>query len=130
MVCKKPRAFVAAFTVSVVACGSSTTTPPPPDPYAAYYPPPGYAPTAAPPGYPPPPSQPYPAQPGYPPAPAPAGTMATPGPLAMPCQSDSSCLTAKCNTQYGKCAFPCQSAADCAAGNGCNPMSGLCLPGG
>jgi hypothetical protein len=59
-----------------------------------------------------------------------AAPMATPGPLALPCQNDQACILAKCNMQYQKCAFPCQSAADCAAGATCNPMSGLCLPGG
>ncbi|HEX3598032.1 MAG TPA: hypothetical protein VHU80_23140, partial [Polyangiaceae bacterium] len=85
----------------------------------------------------------YPQQ-GYPqqappvataPAPAPAapaagGTMATPGPLALPCQNDSACGFARCNVQYSKCAFPCQSQVDCGAGNSCNTMTGLCLPGG
>jgi hypothetical protein len=56
--------------------------------------------------------------------------MATPGPLALPCQNDSACGFARCNTQYQKCAFPCQSQVDCAAGNTCNTMTGLCLPGG
>jgi hypothetical protein len=57
--------------------------------------------------------------------------MATPGPLALPCQNDSACGFARCNTQYQKCAFPCQNTAvDCGAGNTCNTMTGLCLPGG
>jgi hypothetical protein len=66
--------------------------------------------------------------------PAPAGTaggqMATPGPLALPCQADSACGFARCNVQFQKCAFPCQSQIDCAQGNACNTMTGLCLPGG
>jgi hypothetical protein len=62
-------------------------------------------------------------------APAAGGTMATPGPLALPCQNDSACGFARCNTQYGKCAFPCLSQVDCGAGNSCNTMTGLCLPG-
>jgi hypothetical protein len=63
-------------------------------------------------------------------APAAGGTMATPGPLALPCQNDSGCGFAKCNVQFQKCAFPCQnSAIDCAPGNACNPTTGLCLPG-
>ena len=57
------------------------------------------------------------------------GTMATPGPLALPCQNDSACGFAKCNVQFQKCAFPCQSAVDCAAGASCNTTTGLCLPG-
>ena len=56
--------------------------------------------------------------------------MATPGPLALPCQNDQACGLAHCNTQYGKCAFPCQSAADCIQGASCNSMTGFCLPGG
>jgi hypothetical protein len=64
-------------------------------------------------------------------APSGSGQMATPGPLALPCQNDSACGFARCNVQYQHCAFPCQnSAVDCAAGNSCNPMTGLCLPGG
>jgi hypothetical protein len=56
--------------------------------------------------------------------------MATPGPLALPCQNDQACGLAHCNTQYGKCAFPCQSASDCIQGASCNTMTGFCLPGG
>jgi hypothetical protein len=52
--------------------------------------------------------------------------MATPGPLALPCQSDAICGTHHCNTQYGKCAFPCQTAADCIAPNQCT--MGVCAP--
>ncbi len=63
------------------------------------------------------------------PAATPGGAMATPGPLALPCTSDASCGFARCNVQFQKCAFPCASAVDCAAGNGCNTMTGLCLPG-
>ena len=61
--------------------------------------------------------------------PAAGGAMATPGPLALPCTSDASCGFARCNVQFQKCAFPCASAVDCAAGNSCNAMTGLCLPG-
>jgi len=57
----------------------------------------------------------------------PAATQAVPGPLALPCQSDITCGTHKCNLQYQKCAFPCATAVDCAAGMNC--MSGLCVPG-
>jgi hypothetical protein len=52
--------------------------------------------------------------------------MATPGPLALPCQNDMVCGLHHCNTQYGKCAFPCQTAADCVAPNSCT--MGVCLP--
>jgi hypothetical protein len=63
-------------------------------------------------------------------APTAATGMATPGPLALPCTTDQACGLARCNTQFSKCAYPCQSAADCATGNSCNAMTGLCLPGG
>jgi len=75
---------------------------------------------------------PQPAPPGAsptPPAPAQPGQMATPGALAFPCQNDSACGLARCNTQYQKCAFPCQSAVDCIQGARC-PQTGFCLPGG
>ncbi len=136
--------------------GSPTATSPygayPPPGYPPGYAPPGYAaPGAAPPGYAPPPAAPppgytaapapYPAPtappPSYPPpapgpgpaAPAGSGAMATPGPLALPCQSDLVCGLHHCNTQYGKCAFPCQTAADCAAPNTCNTaLGGICTP--
>jgi len=75
-------------------------------------------------------------QPGYPapgqPGAAPAGgQMAVPGPTALPCQNDSSCMTHKCNAQYGKCAFPCQSDADCIQGSTCFVAGGplaACIP--
>jgi len=60
---------------------------------------------------------------------APVGTMATPGPFALPCTSDASCGLARCNVQFQKCAFPCAGPVDCAAGNTCNTLTGLCLPG-
>jgi len=70
----------------------------------------------------------YPQQPGAAPA---GGQMAVPGPTALPCQNDSSCMTHRCNTQYGKCAFPCQSDADCVQGSSCvgagNPLA-ACIP--
>src|SRR5688500_3602413 len=56
-------------------------------------------------------------QPGQQPGMAPAGgQMATPGPLALPCQNDSGCGTHRCNTQFGKCAYPCQTDTDCIQG--------------
>jgi hypothetical protein len=63
------------------------------------------------------------------PAGAVGGQMATPGPLALPCQNDGACGFARCNVQFQKCAFPCQGPVDCAQGNSCNTMTGLCLPG-
>lgn len=70
----------------------------------------------------------YPQQ--QPMAPA-GGAMAVPGPTALPCQSDSSCMTHKCNVQYGKCAFPCQTDADCIQGSTCFTAGGAlaaCIP--
>ena len=69
----------------------------------------------------------YPQQPG---APA-GGAMAVPGPTALPCQNDSSCMTHRCNTQYGKCAFPCQTDGDCIQGSTCFVAGGAlaaCIP--
>lgn len=63
-------------------------------------------------------------------APVAGGTMATPNAFALPCQNDQSCGFAKCNVQFGKCAFPCAGPVDCAAGATCNAVTGLCLPGG
>jgi hypothetical protein len=60
-----------------------------------------------------------------------AGQLAVPGPTALPCQNDSSCMTHKCNTQYGKCAFPCLSDADCIQGSTCFVGGGAlaaCIP--
>ncbi len=75
--------------------------------------------------------QPYPTNPQpYPTNPQPTATTPTapPSPLALPCQSDATCGTHKCNMQVGKCAFPCaNSQTDCAAGMGC--MAGVCVPG-
>lgn len=84
------------------------------------YPQPGYGQPQ--PGYP----QPGYPQPGYP-QPQPTQT-AAPSPLALPCQSDITCGTHKCNLQTGRCSFPCaNSQIDCAAGMGC--IGGLCVPG-
>ncbi len=62
---------------------------------------------------------------------APAGgQMAVPNQLALPCSNDSGCGLARCNTQYGKCAFPCVSSEhDCISGAACG-VGGLCMPGG
>jgi hypothetical protein len=65
-------------------------------------------------------------QPGYG-QPQPTATATQANPLALPCQSDITCGTHKCNLQTGRCAFPCASVQDCAAGMGC--MNGLCIPG-
>ncbi len=136
---------VVAGAVLVAACGKKDETPPAAYGQAGYGQPgqPGQQPGAYPqqpgaypqqPGaYPqqPPaayPQQPAPQQPGVPPQ---AGQMAVPGPAALPCQNDSSCLTHRCNVQYGKCAFPCQSDADCIQGSTCFVAGGAaaaCIP--
>src|SRR5262245_59684749 len=110
------------IALAAAACGGSDN--PPATPSATAYPPQqtGYPPQQG--GYPP-------QQQGYPPpqqtaAPTAAGTMATPGPLALPCQNDSACGLHRCNTQFQKCAFPCQSPIDCAQGNQC--LMGVCAP--
>jgi hypothetical protein len=60
------------------------------------------------------------------------GQMATPGPTALACQNDSQCVTHRCNTKYGKCAFPCQSDGDCVDGTTCitavGPAAAFCAP--
>ena len=112
--------------VSLVALSAACSKDQPPanapapsaQPY--YGAPPQGAPTA------PPPSAP----PGQP-APPVAGQMAVPGPTALACSNDSQCMTHRCNTQYGKCAFPCQSDADCIQGSSCFVAGGpvaACLP--
>jgi hypothetical protein len=88
---------------------------------------PGYGQPQGQPGYGQPQAQPVPQQ-----APPPA-TGAQPSPLALPCQSDVTCGTHKCNTQVGKCAFPCAANTDCAAGFSCMGAGGptaICIPGG
>ncbi|MBN9159610.1 MAG: hypothetical protein J0I07_01495 [Myxococcales bacterium] len=112
-------AITTAFAFSVSACGGSDQQPAT-APSSAYpqqqYPQQQY------------PQQQYPQQ-QYPqtqPTAAPTATMATPGPLALPCQNDGACGLHRCNTQFQKCAFPCQSEADCAQGNQC--MMGVCAP--
>lgn len=99
-------------------------------------------PPQAPPAYQPYPTQPAPAQPApvatqpvpaqptaaqpAPAAPAAAGGMSQPSPMALACSADAACLTHRCNTQFGKCAWPCQSDNDCVTGNHC--MAGACVP--
>jgi hypothetical protein len=123
------------------ACGKKEETPPPQAPAASAQPygQPGYGqPGYGQPGY-GQPQQGYPQQGGYPqqqpgqqPGMAPAGgQMATPGPLALPCQNDSGCGTHRCNTQFGKCAYPCQTDSDCIQGSTCFAAAGAlatCIP--
>ena len=122
---------VVTVATLVVACGKKDETPP-----AAYGQTPGQYPQQQPGAYPQQQPGAYPQQqPGaYPqqqPGMAPQGQLATPGPTALPCQNDSSCMTHKCNTQFGKCAFPCVSDADCITGSTCFVAGGAlaaCIP--
>jgi hypothetical protein len=52
--------------------------------------------------------------------------MSTPAAMAFPCQNDATCLSHRCNTQVGRCAWPCQSNADCNPGFQC--VSPACVP--
>lgn len=106
---------VGVMTVAMMACKDDPPATAPQPAYTAY-PPTATAPYAT----------------GTPTATAPAaGQMATPGPLALPCQADSACGYAHCNVPAGKCAFPCvNSAVDCIQGSTCNTMTGFCFPGG
>ena len=113
---------VVTVAALVAACGKKDETPP-----AAYGQTPGQYPQQQPGQYPQQQPGQYPQQPGA----APQGQLATPGPTALPCQNDSSCMTHKCNTQYGKCAFPCLSDADCITGSTCFVGGGAlaaCIP--
>lgn len=73
----------------------------------------------------------YQQQPSYGQQTAPAATTTATSPttsmVAVPCQSDATCLTHRCNLQTGYCIVPCASNADCVTGNGC--VAGLCVPG-
>ena len=61
--------------------------------------------------------------------PTPQPTQAAPAasPFSLPCQSDATCGTHKCNLQVQRCAVPCTGPADCMAGASC--MLGVCMPG-
>ena len=50
----------------------------------------------------------------------------SPAPMALPCTADANCLTHRCNTAVGKCAWPCVTNNDCNPGNNC--MAGACVP--
>lgn len=128
--------------ICVAACGKKDETPPPQQPAqgAQPYGQPGYGQPGygqQPGAYPQQQPGAYPQQQpgGYPqqqPGMAPAGgQMATPGPLALPCQNDSGCGTHRCNTQFGKCAYPCQTDTDCIQGSTCFAAAGAlatCIP--
>ena len=117
---------LAAALMSYVGC-KQEESPPPQAPYQPYPQPvptqPAPAPTAAP-APTPAPTTPAPAP--VPGQPAPAGSLSQPSPMALPCTADANCLTHRCNTQFGKCAWPCQTDNDCMPGNGC--MAGACVP--
>lgn len=123
---RKVSPVVVGIVLTVIAVAACKKDEPPP----AYAGQPGYGQPGA---YPQQPGA-YPQQPGAVPAQpgAPAGgQLATPGPTALPCQNDSSCMTHKCNVQFGKCAFPCQTDFDCVQGSSCvgagNPLA-ACIP--
>jgi hypothetical protein len=127
------RTFSAVLVMGVVSLvtlsvACSKDQPPAAAPAASAQPMYGQPPGAYPPG--PQPGAPTAPPPGQPMPPA-AGQMAVPGPTALACQNDSQCMTHRCNTQYGKCAFPCQSDNDCIQGSTCFVAGGpvaACLP--
>ncbi|WP_394839618.1 hypothetical protein LVJ94_22285 [Pendulispora rubella] len=132
---------VAMGIVIIAACKKEEDSPQPVAPQGQYqqypqgqYPQGQYPPGQQPQGQYPQQQYPQPAPTGAsptPPSQSQPGQMAVPGALAFPCQNDSACGLARCNTQYQKCAFPCQqSAVDCIQGAQCNPQTGFCLPGG
>lgn len=128
------RNFAAALItvvplVAYAACKKQDEQPPPQQPVYGPQAPPGYQTTPVQTAPAPVQTAPAPAPapvPGPAPAPTTAGTMSQPSPMALPCTADANCLTHRCNTQFGKCAWPCQSDADCNPGNRC--MGGACVP--
>src|SRR5436190_23473260 len=123
------RYGLGALVLTMAAlCGCKSEEQPPPQaaPYQAYPPAPAApapAPTAAAPAPAPTPAAPTPTAPA--PA-APATGLSQPSPMAMACTTDANCLTHRCNTAVGKCAWPCVTNNDCNPGNNC--MAGACLP--
>ncbi|HEX6274010.1 MAG TPA: hypothetical protein VFZ53_13270 [Polyangiaceae bacterium] len=115
---------LAASFVAYAGC-KQEEAPPPQSPYPQQPYPTAPAPTQpAPAPTPTPTAAPTPAP--TPTQPAPAGTLSQPSPMALPCTADANCLTHRCNTQFGKCAWPCQTDNDCNPGNRC--MGGACVP--
>ena len=123
--------ILAAISVVTVACKSEDQPPP----QQAGYPQQTYPQQQAYPAQPAPaapaPAAPAPAAPA-PAAPAPAipdaaGAMSQPDATAFPCTTDAQCVTHRCNTPFGKCAWPCKTNADCMPGNRC--MAPACIPG-
>jgi hypothetical protein len=119
---------VAALVPIYIACKKADDEQPPAQqPYGqqpTYGQPPNYGTPQAQPTVQPAPAQPAPAQP----AAAPASTLSQPGPAALPCQTDQTCVFARCNTAFGKCVFPCQNDNDCIPPNACVQGTGLCVP--
>jgi hypothetical protein len=62
------------------------------------------------------------------PQPAATATPSQPNAMAFPCQADATCVTHRCNTAVGRCAWPCQTNDDCQPGNQC--IAPVCLPAG
>jgi hypothetical protein len=58
--------------------------------------------------------------------PAPGPAAPDPSALAFPCTMDANCLTHRCNTALGRCAWPCQSDADCQPNTQC--VTPACIP--
>lgn len=131
--------FVLAASIATIACKSEDQPPPQQagypqqqypqqqypqqqQPYPAQPAPAAPAPAAPAPA----PAAPAPAAPA-PGAAAPAATMSQPSPMAFPCTTDAQCITHRCNTPFGKCAWPCQTDADCTPGNRCQAPA--CIPG-
>lgn len=113
--------------LAVLSFGCKKDEQPPPQAPPMYAPPapaPAPAPVAPAPAPAAPAPAPAPAAPGA--APATPGALSTPSPMALACTADANCLTHRCNTQFGKCAWPCQTDTDCNPGNRC--MAGACVP--
>jgi hypothetical protein len=113
----------------ISACKSEEQPPPQQGGYPQQYPQQQYTaqPTAAPAPAAPAPgaATPAPAAPAA--APTTAGQLSQPSPMAFPCTTDAQCITHRCNTAFGKCAWPCQSDTDCNPGNRCQAPA--CIPG-
>ena len=55
-----------------------------------------------------------------------AGRMSEPADFALPCKNDEPCMTHRCNTAVGRCAWPCQTDFDCQPENRCETPQ--CVP--
>jgi hypothetical protein len=116
---------IAGVATSLALAGCKKKQQQPPPTYAQ----PGYGQPTAQPGYGTPgATTPPPAATMPPPAPAPTTTLSMPGPAALPCTSDATCLTAKCHPTVQKCVFPCATNDDCIAPNVCIVGTGVCAP--